>query len=93
MIGIHFHPSLIFAGKVGAYQSWALKGLSSYGYTSSSSLANNYETRVEVNNSGKHSSLLKCGKNIAVQSFTVQTPGGMYYKTSYGCNLWIIVIS
>ncbi len=39
-----------------------------------SSLAYKYKTRVEVNVSGKHSSLLKCGKNY-VKSFIVQAPG------------------
>jgi hypothetical protein len=42
---IHFHPSLIFAGKAGAYQS---------GAPYKNAPANKYKIRVEVNGSGKH---------------------------------------
>ncbi len=49
---ISLQPNLLFAGKVGAYRSGALTGLHSTGRL----LA--MPNRLEVNGSGKHSSLL-----------------------------------
>jgi hypothetical protein len=52
---IHFHPSLIFAGKI-----WAYQGGATYGtiiYWKIPSLAPKHEHKVEVNGSGEHSSI------------------------------------
>ncbi len=61
---IHFRPSLIFVGKVRTYQS--LKGSTLV----CSNLVCKYYTRIEVNFSGKHSSLLQ----YTLKSLVVFTP-------------------
>jgi len=45
-----------------------------------SSLAYKYKTRVEVNGSGKHSSLLKCGNNYSRKKFHSTRPRTQTYK-------------
>ncbi len=70
---IHFHPNLIFVGKAGAYQSGEhyenpLKRFPPC-------LAYKYKTRVDVNGSGKHSSLLRYGNDYCSKCFIVPALG------------------
>ncbi len=63
---IHLHPSLIFAGKAGTYQSGAPYGTPLF--------ARYYYTRVEVNGSGKRSTYYDTATITAIISFMVQAP-------------------
>jgi hypothetical protein len=63
---IHFQPSLIFPGKAVAYRRNVHK---------TPNFADKFYTRVEVNDSGEHTSLLQYGKNITIKVFIVQAPG------------------
>ncbi len=58
-----------------------------------SSLASKYQTRVLVTNIDKHSSLLPYGNNYGRKNFQRKGPRALYYKTFYGRNLHIFVIS
>ncbi len=66
---VHFHPGLVFVGKVKSLPlEWSPEG----GTTLvGSSLAHKYKTRVEVKGSGKHSSLLQCGNNYCRKRFYI----------------------
>jgi hypothetical protein len=69
---INFHPSLIFADKAEAYQNVVSYNTHSNGKLNS--LVRKYYTRVEVNGSGKHSSLLQYGNNYCQKKFNSTGP-------------------
>ncbi len=71
---IYFQVNLIFVSKAG---SQPLEWIPIWSYTVvGSSLASNYLTRVEVNGSGKHSSLLGYSNNYSPKKF-YSTGGGV----------------
>ncbi len=77
-IFIHFHPSLIIVGKATAYESRAPFGTPFY--WQAPSLAQNGQTRVELNGSSKHSSLLKYGNDYRRKNFYSQSPAKLSDK-------------
>ncbi len=71
----HFHPSLVFVGKGGGYQSGAPYGAQLK--CLAPNLAPKYYVRVEVTDIGKHSSLLQF---TAVKYFIVQVSLSLSFK-------------
>ncbi len=69
---IHFHPSPIFVGKGGAWQSGPPYGEPIQWYAPN--LACKYQTMVEVKCIGKHSSLLRYGNNYGSKKFYSTDP-------------------
>ncbi len=70
--------------------TWAYQSGASYGTPLSClapGLARKYYTRVEVNGSGKYSSLLSYGNNCFSKTFYSTAHWGLYYKTFYDRNL------
>ncbi len=67
----HFHPDLIFVGKT---RSQLLVQTPVWGSTLAANLACTYETRVEVTENGKHSSL-NTELITTVKSFMVEALG------------------
>ncbi len=85
----HFHPSLIFAGKVLHLRVSTVRDSTSVDYP----LAWKYWTRVKVTDSDKHSSLFNYVINYGRKRFKLKAPGTVLTILYFHPNLQTIQIS
>jgi hypothetical protein len=76
----HFRIGLIFAGKAGAYQSGALKGLNPYGWLSDSPLPPIIRLGLKSLTSANALASYDMAKIMAIGRFIVQAPGACITK-------------
>ncbi len=88
--GKPFQPSLMFAGKAGAYTNKAPFTCSTLGQTLR--LTHKHQSRLKILTRDKHSSLLRISVNYR-QFFIILDLGANVVKLFFVCNLLIFVIS